>query len=368
MQAAWALYVLAAVVMADSALPKINAKSASDTEALTQGRKKSIATLTYSSVGGINRNFEQRQLVEGVEAWTDRDYVYTETSSSGIPIGSTFWAGPVDYYPGTDRTVTLTAATDVTFYFWSEDESLAPRKRDGDWPNLYSAYRTGGFMTWLLPPNLRRVLVYRMHVAAGQSVGIQIGIGNTLRTYEFIGGFAVSPATMPSPTPAPTPSPTPTPAPAAAPASAVGDPHLRNIHGETFDLMQTGRHVFIHIPRKSIDSVFLRVVADAKRMGADCADIYLQDVNITGAWADARKKGGFRYLAQDFTKKRAHWVSFGHVQLKVAHGRTQQGIKYLNIYVKNLDHTEHAVGGLLGEDDHTKEEVVPANCRHLMAL
>ncbi|CAK0888648.1 unnamed protein product [Prorocentrum cordatum] len=32
-------------------------------------------------------------------------------------------------------------------------------------------------------------------------------------------------------------------------AAAVGDPHLRNVHGERFDLMKPGKHVLINIPR-----------------------------------------------------------------------------------------------------------------------
>ena len=132
--------------------------------------------------------------------------------------------------------------------------------------------------------------------------------------------------------------------------------------------MQTGKHVLINIPRKRVHNVLLRVNAEAKRMGTECADIYFQDVNITGAWADVKKNGGFRYLAQDATKERAKWVSFGSVQLKVAHGRTVQGIKYLNVYVKNLHFVKHVVGGLLGEDDHSKEAAVPVNCKRRVIL
>ncbi|CAK0831003.1 unnamed protein product [Prorocentrum cordatum] len=46
------------------------------------------------------------------------------------------------------------------------------------------------------------------------------------------------------------------------------------------------------------------------------------------------------------------WVTFGKVGLKVVHGRTGSGLAYLNIYVKHLERSGFAVGGLLGEDDH----------------
>ncbi|CAK0846077.1 unnamed protein product [Prorocentrum cordatum] len=78
------------------------------------------------------------------------------------------------------------------------------------------------------------------------------------------------------PTAFPTPYPTAS-SPKAVPAtvsSAVGDPHLQNIHGERFDLMKTGRHVLIHIPRRDDKNTLLRVDGDVQRLGGQCADIY----------------------------------------------------------------------------------------------
>merc|ERR1719311_1704778 len=94
----------------------------------------------------------------------------------------------------------------------------------------------------------------------------------------------------PAPTPAPTPSPTPDPTPAPAPASATGDPHLQNIYGERFDLMRPGKHVLINIPRgASVENALLQVEADAENMGGRCADMYFQELNITGVWVMATK-------------------------------------------------------------------------------
>jgi hypothetical protein len=171
-----------------------------------------------------------------------------------------------------------------------------------------------------------------------------------------------------------TPMPAPTPAAVAVanlPISAVGDPHLTNVHGERFDLMQTGKHLLMKIPRKRGETTLLRVDAVAERLGGQCADIYFQELNITGTWADAKHIGGFLYHAQDpggKRAKRAHWLRLGPIQLKVAHGRTHKGVKYLNFYVKNLGHSGYVMGGLLGEDDHTKAEMPPEACVHRMAL
>jgi hypothetical protein len=140
------------------------------------------------------------------------------------------------------------------------------------------------------------------------------------------------------------------------------------VHGEKFDLMQQGKHLLIKIPRQRGERTLLRVDAVAERLGGQCADIYFQEVNITGKWAENKQTGGFHYSVQGKHAKRAHWIRLGPVQLKVAHGRTHKGVKYLNFYVKNLAHAGYSIGGLLGEDDHTKAEKTPEACLHLMAL
>jgi len=152
-------------------------------------------------------------------------------------------------------------------------------------------------------------------------------------------------------------------------ATAVGDPHLQNIHGERFDLMKEGKHVLISIPRgKSAEQTFLRVQADARRLGGQCADMYFQELNVTGSWAEANQAGGYHYSVSQSEGKTPEWVTFGKVDLKVVHGRTNSGLRYLNVYVKHLGRAGFAVGGLLGEDDHADVIVPPAECGKRMAL
>ncbi|CAK0792187.1 unnamed protein product [Prorocentrum cordatum] len=190
-----------------------------------------------------------------------------------------------------------------------------------------------------------------------------------------VGTLAPTPAPTPPPTPAPTPAPTPsptpapTPAPAGASASATGDPHLQNIHGERFDLMRPGKAVLIQIPRgKPAEAAMLTVVADARQMGALCGDLYFLTLNITGAWANKARAGGFIFTAEGVRDESLSWTKIGPVELKVVHGRTNQGIKYLNLYVKHLGHVDAVVGGLLGEDDHTDAAQPAENCRKVVSL
>lgn len=58
----------------------------------------------------------------------------------------------------------------------------------------------------------------------------------------------------------------------------------------------------------------------------------------------------------------------GPVQLKVSRGHTREGVNYLNFYVRNLGRSGYAIGGLLGEDDHSDEQVPQEECVHRMAL
>merc|ERR1719382_1913468 len=118
--------------------------------------------------------------------------------------------------------------------------------------------------------------------------------------------------------------------------------------------MKPGKHVLINIPRGRHKNASLRVEAEARQMGGQCTDIYFQDLNIAGTWVEATGTGSLRFQAEGVRAQSAKWLNFGKVQLKVARGHTQKGLQYLNFYVKHLGHSGYAVGGLLGEDDHTE--------------
>lgn len=152
-------------------------------------------------------------------------------------------------------------------------------------------------------------------------------------------------------------------------ASATGDPHLRNIHGQAFDLMEPGRHTLLLLPRGvGSNNSLLQVEASAHRVGTHCGDMYFEELSITGAWVESQWSGGLHFRADADGEEDSKWMSFGKVDLKVAHGRTQQGTAYLNFYVKHLAHTGLAVGGLLGEDDHVDAATPSVECRRVMDL
>mmetsp|Transcript_16245 Transcript_16245/g.42997 ORF Transcript_16245/g.42997 Transcript_16245/m.42997 type:complete len:118 (+) Transcript_16245:3-356(+) len=96
--------------------------------------------------------------------------------------------------------------------------------------------------------------------------------------------------------------------------------------------------------------------------------MYFQEVNVTGSWAEAKQAGGYHHSILKQAADTPEWIAFGKVELKVVHGHTESGLRYLNVYVKHLGRAGFAVGGLLGEDDHSDAMTPPKACAKTMSL
>merc|ERR1719324_2054326 len=131
--------------------------------------------------------------------------------------------------------------------------------------------------------------------------------------------------------------------------------------------MKPGKHVLINIPKGELENQLLRVQAKAVRLGGR-NDMYFQQLNVTGSWAEAKKAGGYHYSVSERDIEAPAWVALGKVELKVVHGRTDSGLLYLNLYVKHLGRAGFAIGGLLGEDDHEGVSVAPESCAQRLDL
>jgi len=200
--------------------------------------------------------------------------------------------------------------------------------------------------------------VYAFPVSCGSTSSYTLLSGNTVVLTE--GCSNLYPATVSGSVACP---------PSLGTPMAVGDPHLQNVHGERFDLMKPGKHVLVNIPRGAgAEKSLLRVQADARMLGGQCADMYFQEVNVTGSWAEAKQVGGYHYSVSQRDVETPEWVVFGKVGLKVVNGRTDAGLLYLNVYVKHLGRAGYAVGGLLGEDDHADVVTPPEACVKRMTL
>mmetsp|Transcript_6498 Transcript_6498/g.17709 ORF Transcript_6498/g.17709 Transcript_6498/m.17709 type:complete len:515 (-) Transcript_6498:96-1640(-) len=152
-------------------------------------------------------------------------------------------------------------------------------------------------------------------------------------------------------------------------ASAVGDPHMTSITGAKFDITRSGNHTLFHIPRFSAhEAALLDVNAFVKREGLACADMYINALHITGKWADDVQPGGFSFTADHRSHVSGRWMPFGKLELKVVHGKTNRGVKYLNLLAKHLSKVGAPIGGILGLDDHTEAATSDVHCKRTLSL
>ena len=226
-------------------------------------------------------------------------------------------------------------------------------------------------MTSSVPAGATQLFVSTVYgLSTGDTVTISGG-GNSENTQIVgFGSIMISPATTHSYPAGSTVTKVMAPSVAGNSIQAKGDPHLRNVHGQAFDLMQPGRHTLLRIPKRATadQGTLLQVDAMAHRFGSRCDDIYFRELNVTGTWAEAKRRGGMHFLAGEADSKESKWISFEKVDLKVVHGYTKSGIRYLNFYVKHLGRTGFVVGGLLGEDDHTWAATPSRNCGKRLSL
>ncbi|CAK0811694.1 unnamed protein product, partial [Prorocentrum cordatum] len=148
---------------------------------------------------------------------------------------------------------------------------------------------------------------------------------------------------------------------------ATGDPHLANVLGQRFDLRKEGWHTLLRVPRGAKrGAALLSVDAEARQMGAACADMYFQSVNLTGRWVGSQ---GRAFSAGHVAEKESRrWLRYGQVELKVVQGHTKSGIVYLNFFVRNLKFAGYPVGGILGLDDHTAAAEPSLKCHKIISL
>jgi len=150
----------------------------------------------------------------------------------------------------------------------------------------------------------------------------------------------------------------------ASEVSGTGDPHLKNLRGEQFDIYRPGIVPLLHLPRLAEDArTLLLVEADARRMGGVCS-IYFQVVTISGTWTNESKP--IQFLANPHGAPEGRnfkeWMRFGSIEVKVAH--QTKGIDYLNVHARNVSKSGYEVGGLLGFDDHADVAARPRECAH----
>jgi hypothetical protein len=229
--------------------------------------------------------------------------------------------------------------------------------------------------------------------------------------------YLATPSPTSSPTPSPTSSPTEyqtTPSPTSSPTeyqttpsptssstpytndggSAGGDPHVTNVHGDTFNVFKVGSMDFLRVPlESSVKDANLSVfgaVKDLVGTSDRCEQSrYITSLLFGGAWIGEHRlkvlmqEGEMSvWLGEKPVKTsseetpigtRLHLsrsnddelqLRAGSMHIDVSAGGNHNGSHFfLNIDAKSLASMNCRVGGLLGEDDHAGVSTPPAECQ-----
>jgi hypothetical protein len=172
-------------------------------------------------------------------------------------------------------------------------------------------------------------------------------------------------------------------------AAANGDPHLKNIKGESFDVMQTGNMLLLEVPRGSrVETLEFAVHGDIERLGlVECGPTFITKVVMAGRWLEfpvsiragksthkpfgiQLNEGGWKAHA-DFEKttngrmsviKRDRAFLMKVDVLDIAVSMPNRPRAFLDLQIKGIGKITAQVGGLLGLDDHTAAESLPSEC------
>jgi len=179
-------------------------------------------------------------------------------------------------------------------------------------------------------------------------------------------------------------------------SAAKGDPHLMNIKGEAFDVMQTGNMKLLEIPRGSSPATLdLALHADIERLGmVSCGPTFITSASITGRWMGVPVEIRSGPIVNMGTKKHTFAIRVDgtawlpHTEMKttlelskdatitaqsrmflfqvrgldIAVSQPKRPRVFLDIQVKGLGNLKTEIGGLLGIDDHSSVAALPSAC------
>lgn len=186
-----------------------------------------------------------------------------------------------------------------------------------------------------------------------------------------------------------------------------GDPHVKNLRGEAFDIMQTGNMMLLEVPRASTpEALNLGLRADIDRLEVvNCGPTFITHVYMTGKWLGGsnleirsgpigqigatktfglridegpwldgkqyEKKGSVVLAQSNVTGlERPVWLQSGIREFKMAFDDLKVSVSqpkrpriFLDVNVKGIGSIDGEVGGLLGIDDHEDAARLPRECR-----
>jgi len=190
------------------------------------------------------------------------------------------------------------------------------------------------------------------------------------------------------------------------PLSIVGDPHVKNLAGEKFDITQSGTHICLHIPRGAEGGdLQLQLQTNVVQLDGECNGLFATQVMMTGYMLGSAKKIVFdatqkfsvtvghvttnhkldqlwtlvhgqvppqgwparepfdttMLASTDFNGRPMFAISLGTVSIKVERAR-HKTFSFLNLDVKGVSELKLPIGGLLGFDSHQHASKVPTHC------
>merc|ERR1712032_1207440 len=108
--------------------------------------------------------------------------------------------------------------------------------------------------------------------------------------------------------------------------------------------------------------------------GGQCADAYFKAFYLSGRGVEEQRHNGSIHagvatmISVDAKEKQSRWLQMGPMGLRVAWGHTNDGIEYLNLYLRHVAQVHYRIGGLLGNGDHTTVSTPNVNCKKSVSL
>jgi len=213
-------------------------------------------------------------------------------------------------------------------------------------------------------------------------------------SFEYPGMTHLPPPACPAPVPEPE-GPTPGP-------GAGGDPHVTNMEGSKFDIMQVGQFTMVSVRKyNNVSLPDLQVDASISHVEGECSATYIQDASVTGKWiGEGNSKLAVRvqhwvpkeealqisiddiWRPVESAKDRVNFVTkvtssqvqfvIHDITIRMSLGLNtrkvdkNKGYSFLNLNInglRNLDSKMH-LGGLLVNDEFSKVAEVPKACSH----
>lgn len=166
-------------------------------------------------------------------------------------------------------------------------------------------------------------------------------------------------------------------------ATVNKDPHVTNMRNENFDIMSLGQVSLVKYPREGPAKLVVHALIE--KLGEICYETYMRNIVVSGSWLDTNVSfqvvndhlqistaNEWKTIDDSFklNLKGVDFQALSANNVKMSVGQTKFAVwteknkqwSYLNLEVSGLSTLVGEVGGLLGLDDHSREDQQHAQC------